>query len=134
VISRSRKKACSPGSMPSSPNHATRKRDQLAAPALAGDHHHLRADEVVDHALPAPSRDARHGVGQVAVEAREEAEPVLGGDVGPPIRPRAGEWEAARLAAEPRAALVHAGRESAVDELVRGAQAADAAAEHRDRS
>jgi hypothetical protein len=80
---------------------------------------------------PAAVRDPRHRVGQVAVEAREEAEAVLGRQVGPPAGARSGHRHRARLAAEGVARLVHGDVESALGELVRGAQPAHPAAQDR---
>ena len=55
-----------------------RGRDQLVAPLPLRQQHALGADEVLIDA------DAPHRVGHVLVEAREEAEAVLGGEIGAP--------------------------------------------------
>ena len=81
--------------------------------------------------LPRAVRDPAHRVGQVAVEAGEEAEAVLGraGRRGRPC-PSPGTGIERALPPKARAPRTRS-REPALDELVRGAEPADAAAEDR---
>lgn len=84
-------------------------------------------DEIAEHALAlAPERDPPHCVGQVAVEAGKEAEPVLGGKVLPAPRARARDRHAPRLATGDPTRLVHDHVEVAFGQLVGGAHAGDA--------
>ena len=68
----------------------------------------------------------------MVVEAGEEAEAVLAGQVAAAARRGAGDRDAARLAAE-RVALVDGDLEAALGELVRRGEAGHAAAEDGDR-
>ena len=101
-----------------------RGRDQLVAAAGLGEQDPLGADQAIARGAGA-GRDPRHRVRQVAVEAREEAEPVLGG------KPRLRRRVAARLPAGDGALLVDRDREPALGQLVGGAQTGDAAPENR---
>ena len=56
--------------------------DQLVGAVLAREHHPVGGHELVEDVVAGPGAgDALHRVGQVAVEAREEAEAVLGRQV-----------------------------------------------------
>ena len=101
-------------------------REQLVAAVGLGQQHALGAHEMAVDADPA------HRVGHVAVEAREEAEAVLGGQVAAPVGPRARDGQAARLATEAVARLVDGDREAALGQLVRGGETRHAASEDRD--
>ena len=109
-----------------------RRGDELRAPAGLGEQDARSGDEVVRDAAAAV-RDPRHRVREVAVEAGEEAEAVLRGQVRPPAGPRPRHRHRARLAAERVARLVHRDVESPLGQLVRGAQPADPSAQHRNR-
>ena len=104
-----------------------------------------RRHQVIGHLAPVERRDAPHRVDHVLVEAREEPKPVLAGQavldgrdagVGELVSARAGavvdHRDAARLAARDAAALEDDDLEAALDQLVRGAHARDAAAEDDD--
>ena len=104
-----------------------RGRQQLVAALALGEQHALGAHEV------AVDADPPHRVRDVAVEAGEEAEAVLGRQVAAAVGPRARDGQAARLAAEAVARLVDRHREAALGQLVRGGQTRHAAAEDRDR-
>ena len=149
--SRSTKKAWSSGEMPSrvqtvNMNCATAAKssseagacgggDELVGAVLAREHHPVGGHQLVEDVMAGPrAGDALHRVGQVAVEAREEAEAVLGRQVVAPVGARSAHAVAARLAAEARAALVDGDREAALGQLVRGRQTGDAAPEDRDRA
>jgi hypothetical protein len=80
-----------------------------------------------------PERDSAHGIGDVLVEAREEAETVLSGKVHASADAAAGYRHAACLAAERGIALVHRHRQAAFGQLVRRAESAHPAAEDRYR-
>ena len=105
------------------------RRDDLRA-SVTSDLHLAGRNQVSEHAVP-PSldRDPPHGVGQVAVEAREESKAVLAGKVPPAARSRARHRNAARLAARDRPGLVDRYVEVTLRELVGGTHAADATAE-----
>ena len=106
-----------------------------------------RRHEVIRHLAPVERRYAAHGVDHVLVEAREEPEPMLAGQAVPDdSRRRSASWcplvpspssidgNAAGLAAGNIAALEDHDLEAALDQLVRGAHARDATAEHDDLS
>ena len=76
-------------------------------------------------------RDPAHRVGDVLVEAREEAEAVLSRKVLTAAGASAWDRHASRFAAERGLALVDGDREPALGQFVRGAEAADAAAQYR---
>ena len=77
-----------------------------------------------------PDGMRRHGVGHVAVEAREEAEPVLGREVPDARRcPNRAPRSLRALPPNRPLALVDGDREAALGQLVRGRQARDAAPE-----
>ena len=80
-----------------------------------------------------PKRDSTHGIGDVLVEPREEAETVLSGKVLASAHTPAGYRQAASLAAEGGVALVNRHRKTPFRQLVRRAQSAHAAAEDRYR-
>jgi hypothetical protein len=105
--------------------------DQLVAPAGLGQEDPRRAREPLEDAVAA-ERDPLHRVRQVAVEAGEEPEAVLGRQVAPATGPGSGHGQAAGLAAGDRPRLQDRDREAALGELVRGAQPGDAAAEDDD--
>ena len=106
---------------------------EVRAPAVAREAHARRRREVVPDAVGVPGeRDAPHRVGDVVIEAREEAEAVLAGQVPPPVARRPGDGDRACLAAQ-RLALVDGDVEAALGELVGGGQPGDAAAEDGDR-
>ena len=89
--------------------------------------------EVVGATRPAVAeRDPAHRVGDVLVEAREEAEAVLSREVLPSPGARAGNRHAPRLAAERGLPLVDGDGEPALGQFVGGAEAADAATQYRD--
>jgi len=94
--------------------------------------------EMVEHRPPIGGRNRLHGVGQVAVEAREEPEAVLSRQVPSSVGSRARDRDRARLAARAIGApLEDAHREvDAVpaprQQLVRDAEAGDASADDRD--
>jgi hypothetical protein len=73
-----------------------------------------------------------HRVRQVTVEAREEAEAVLGRQVGAALRAGAGHRQAAGLAAGDVTCLEHDDLEPALGQLVRRREARHAAPEDRD--
>src|SRR5439155_1487918 len=78
----------------------------LRVPAVAREAHARRHREVVPDAVGVPGeRDPPHRVGDVVIEAREEAEAMLAGQVPPPVARRPGDGDRACLAAE-RLALV----------------------------
>ena len=61
--------------------------DELVGAVLAREHHLVGGDQLVEDAVAGPrAGDPLHRVGQVAVEAREEAEAVLGRQVVAPVR------------------------------------------------
>ena len=138
--------ACSCGGMPSEVMTSNRKRlrtrevlerlgqvgagDQLVAPAGLREQDPRGAGEVVEHGAGAVG-DAPHRVRQVLVEAREEAEAVLGREVLAAAGAGAGHRQAAGLAARDVARLEHHDVEAALGQLVRGGEAGDAAAEDR---
>ena len=79
---------------------------------------------------PTP-RDPPHRVGHVAVEAREEAEAVLGREVAAAVDAEPGTGRLRALPPESARALVDRDREAALGQLVSGGQTRHAAAEHR---
>ncbi len=91
-----------------------------------------RVDEVVRDGSGRPVRDPAHRVGDVTVEAGEEAEPVFAGQVLAAVLARPRHRKAPRLAAGNRKELVDLDVEVALDQLVGGAEARDAAAEDDD--
>jgi hypothetical protein len=80
------------------------------------------------------NRDARHGVGQVAVEGWEEAEAVLAGQVAPAVAAAERHEAAAGLAAGGARGLVNGDLEAALSQLVRRAQPGHTAADDRNRA
>ena len=106
--------------------------DDLVGATGLGEQNPGRADEVVAHG-PALERDSPHRVGQVAVEAGEEAKAVLARQVRPAAGARAGHRHAARLAAGSVALLMDGDVEAPLGQLVSSAEARNAAAEDRDR-
>ena len=74
------------------------------------------------HDVATAERDAGHGVGQVPVEAGEEAESVLSGQWQPSAGRRIGHVHRSRLAAEVRPPLDHGDVETALGQFVRGGQ------------
>ena len=79
--------------------------DELVGAVLAREHHPVGGHQLVEDVVAGPrAGDPLHGVRQVAVEAGEEAEAVLGRQVMAPVGPRSVHPVAARLAAEARAA------------------------------
>ena len=83
------------------------------------------------HAAASGERDASHRVGDVVVEAGEEPEPVLTGQVRPPSDAGAGNGDAAGLAAE-RLAFDDRDLEPALDQLVGRRQPSHPATEDDD--
>jgi hypothetical protein len=79
-----------------------------------------------------PERYSPHRIGDVLVEARKETEAVLARQVGASADAGAGSRQASRFAAERVAPLVDGDGEAALGELLRGGEAADAAAQDRD--
>src|SRR4029453_5461272 len=77
-------------------------------------------------------RDAAHRVGDVAIKAREEAEPVLAGQIAPAVGAGAFDREAPGLAAGGRQQLVDLDVEAALDQFVGSTQPCDASAEDDD--
>ena len=109
------------------------RREDHRAPPRHGDLDLGRGDEVAEHAALLPAKgDARHRVREVPVEAGEEAKPVLPGQLAPATRARSRDTDAPRLAAGVGARLDHLDSEAALGELLRSAEAGDAAAEHED--
>ena len=104
--------------------------DQLVASTRPGDHHAGGRRQPVEH-RPAGRRDPAHRVRQVPVEAREEAEAVLGREVGTAADTRTGHGQAARLAAGDRPALEDHHVEAALGQFVGGGQPGHATAQHR---
>jgi hypothetical protein len=80
-----------------------------------------------------PERDSAHGIGDVLVEPREEAETVLSRKIHASANAATGYRHAARLAAESGIALVHRYRKAAFGQLMRRAESAHPAAEDRYR-
>ncbi|MEY9993424.1 hypothetical protein ABIE67_005456 [Streptomyces sp. V4I8] len=112
---------------------AAEREVQVGAAAGAGEQGLGAADEVVvDAVRVAGDRDAAHGVRQVPVEAGEEAEAVLGGEVGAAAGRRARDGHRARLAAEGVVVLVDGDGVAAFGEFVGGAQAGDSASQDGD--
>ena len=91
-----------------------------------------RVDQVVDDRSGGPVWDPAHGVGDVAVEAGEEAEAVFAGQVAAAVLARPGHREAPGLAAWDGKQLVDLDVEAALDQFMGGAEAGDAAAEDDD--
>ena len=96
---------------------------------LAGDGALGGGAQGVGHRAAAPIRRSPHRVDDVAVEARVEAEAVLARQVASAGGAGARHGLAARLAAGAGPPLVQGDREAALDELVGGGEAGDAAAE-----
>ncbi len=107
-----------------------RARHQLVAPVRLGEQDPRRAHEVLEDRRGALG-DPPHRVRDVAIEAREEAEAVLGRQVRAAVGAGAGHRQAAGLAAGDVARLEHDDVEPALGQLVRCRQARDAAAEDR---
>ena len=94
---------------------------ELVGAVLAREHHPVGGHQLVEDVVAGPrAGNPLHRVRQVAIEAGEEAEAVLGRQVVAPVGPGSGYPVAARLAAEARAAFVDGDREAALDQLVRG--------------
>ena len=87
-------------------------------------------DEMVEDAVGTGARrDAAHGVRQVLVEPWEEAEAVLGRQIGPAVSARFGRRHAAGLAAGDAAVLEDGDVETPLGELVGGGHPRHAATE-----
>ena len=114
-------------------DRARRAGDQIDRMAAeAGQLAARRVDQVVGDGARRPVRNPAHRVGDVTVEAREEAEPVLAGQILAAVLAGARQREAAGLAAGDGEQLVDLDVEAALDQLVGGAEAGDAAAEDDD--
>ena len=109
---------------------AVGRADHLVTAAGPGDHHPGRRRQPVEHGAIG-GRDPAHRVGDVSIEAREEAEAVLGRQVGATVHPRARHRQAPRLAPGNRPALEHHHVEPTLGQLVGGGQPGHAAAQHR---
>ena len=108
--------------------------------------HPCRRREVIRHPATVKRRRAAHGVHDMFVETREEAEPMLPGQPVPDRTPVIGELmsagvralvdhrNAAGLASGNFAAFEHNDLEAALDQLVRGAHPGHAAAQNDDPS
>ena len=103
--------------------------DDLLALVRPGDHHAGGRRQPVEHAA-AGGRDPAHRVGDVAIEAREEAEPVLGRQVGATVHPSAGHGQAPCLTPGYRPGLQHDHVEPALGQLVGRSQAGHTPAQH----
>ena len=160
---RSAKKATSSGGMPcSGPNNDPRSLTSVnssgtvdgvvvgsfkRAAAEAREDGAGGIDQILRDRAGASIRSPRHGVDDVLVEPWEEAEAMLAREVSPRrggksaevdranvlAGSRAGDDDAAGLATRHVAQLEDANGEAALAQLVRGAQAADAAAKHDHR-
>ncbi len=91
-----------------------------------------RVDQVVRDGSGRPVGDPAHRVGDVTVEAREEPKPVLAGQILAAVLARPRHGKAPRLAAGDWKKLVDLDVEVALDQLMRGAEPRDAAAEDDD--
>jgi hypothetical protein len=81
-----------------------------------------------------PERDPPHRLREVLVEAEEDPEAVLAGQVRPAASAGIGDRDASRLAAETGkpVALKNRDGEAAFDQLVRGGETRNPSAEHDD--
>ncbi len=103
-------------------------------PARAGKEDSRGLHEVVRAARAAiAERDSAHRVDDVFVEAREETEPVLAGQILASAGARTRDRHAPRFAAERGLPFVDGDREPALGQFVGGAETADAATEHGNR-
>src|SRR5579884_1217095 len=87
-------------------------------------------NEVVKYAHISRIRYAHHRVGEMAIEGRKETEPMFSRQIL--MAAGSGVWnrETSGLSAEDLIPLVNGNIESAPDQLMRGAQAADTATQH----
>src|SRR5688572_2555180 len=99
--------------------------------AEAGERDAGGVDQIVGHSAVA-ARNPAHRVGDVAVEAGEEAEAVFARKVRPAVRTGAGNAEAPGLAAGNRQQLVDLDVELTLDQFMRSAEPGDPAAEDDD--
>ncbi len=87
-------------------------------------------NEIVEDTYVARERNTHQGVRQMLIKRREESEAMLTGQVTTSAGAGVGNIKASRLASEDVVALEHRNRKSSLDQLMRGAKAANATTEN----